>query len=108
MNNSFPRVNQKVKEILEKNKTEPAFEGTVLEGKQRRYTVINESDRARYLSEEENQDFESALFYYLGKIEEGRAKEGKEPYNSYVVINVDEPYTNEVVEIMKCNGHRGD
>jgi len=101
---SYPRINNEVKKILTEAKAEPAFKGTVLEGRERKYTIINEKDKAKYLTSEEQEEFESALFYYLGKIEEGRAIDGKEPFNSYVVINTDEPYINEIVEIMKLNG----
>lgn len=37
----------------------------------------------------------------------GREKDGKNPDNKYLVINVDEPYADEVIEIMKRNGHWG-
>lgn len=36
-----------------------------------------------------------------------RSAEGKENFNRYLVINVDEPYAAEVVEIMKRHGHWG-
>jgi len=106
MNNSWPRINHEIKALLNPGeKVEPAFEGTVLEGRERRYTVINEKDRKKYLTEEENQELQHALFHHLGKIEEGRAKDGKEPYNSYIVINTDEPYIDEIIRIMHRYGH---
>jgi len=107
MNDSHRRVNENVKAILTGDNKETAFNGTVLEGKERRYTIINEKDRKKYLTPKENEDFGSALFYYLGKIEEGRALDDKEPFNSYAVINIDEPYTGEIIEIMKRHGHWG-
>lgn len=106
MNDSYRHINQDVKNILEKHKNrEPAFDGTVLEGRERKYTILSEKDREKYLTVAENGVLDEALFYYLGKIEEGRARDGKEPFNSYIVINVDEPYVGEVIEIMKRNGH---
>lgn len=106
LNSNSRYVNQEVKNIITRHqKAEPAFERTVLEGKERRYTLINEKDRAKYLTEKENEDLDLALDYYLGKIEEARAIEGKEPFNSYIVINTDEPYVPEIVEVMKRNGH---
>ena len=106
MNTNQRHINHEVKEILLQNKkSEDAFKDTVLEGKQRRYTIINEKDRHKYLTDEENAEFGQLLHYYLGKIENGRAVQGKEPFNSYLVINTDEDYANEVVEIMKKNGH---
>lgn len=85
--------------------TEQAFEGTVLEGKERRYTVINEHDVEKYLSIGERQDLAIVLDRILGNIEHGREKDGKKPYNSYIVINTDEPYVNEITDVMKRHGH---
>lgn len=104
MNNSFPRINDEVAAILKQTKAEQAFEGTVLEGKERRYTIINERDVEKYLSIGEQQDLAIALDRVLGDIEHGREKDGKKPFNSYVVINTDEPWIDEVIEVMKRNG----
>lgn len=84
---------------------EQAFEGTVLEGKERQYTIINERDVDKYLSIGEQQDLAIVLDRILGNIEHGRGKEGKNPHNSYIVINTDEPYIDEIVEVMKRHGH---
>jgi hypothetical protein len=43
----------------------------------------------------------------LDDITKGREAEGKNPVNEYLVINTDEPYAQEVIEIMKRNGHWG-
>lgn len=104
MNNSFPRINEEVAAILNKSKEEPAFKGTVLEGKERRYTIIYERDVEKYLSMGEQQDLAIVLDRMLGNIEHGREKDGKKPFNSYVVINTDEPWIGEIVEVMKRNG----
>jgi hypothetical protein len=87
--------------------SEPAFNGTILEGRERRYTVINERDLKKYVHPEKLDRFYEVLNDVLGDIEEGRERDGKHPYNCYVVINVDEPYINEIVEIMKRHGHWG-
>jgi hypothetical protein len=84
---------------------ESAFKGTVLEGRERRYTVLNERDISKYGSEKEVDDLNSALYNVLADVEKGRQKEDKKPYNSYIVINIDEPYADEVIEIMKRHGH---
>lgn len=84
---------------------EQAFEGTVLEGKERQYTIINERDVDKYLSIGEQQDLAIVLDRILGNIEHGRGKEGKNPHNSYIAINTDEPYIDEIVEVMKRHGH---
>ena len=84
---------------------EQAFEGTVLEGKERRYTVINERDMDKYLSEKVKRDFEYELNYVLTIIENARLGEGKKEYNSYIVINTDEPYIQEIIAVMRRHGH---
>ena len=48
----------------------------------------------------------SQLRSLLEKIEDGRKSEGKER-NIYLVINTDEPYSDEVIEILKENGYWG-
>jgi hypothetical protein len=40
-------------------------------------------------------------------IEAGRREDGKKPKNTYIVINMDEPYALEVIEILKRHGHWG-
>jgi hypothetical protein len=84
--------------------SESAFIGTIKERLERKFTVIKERD----LQEHCDYDDYMALNHILAKIERGRKKNNKRPYNSYVVINLDEPYTNEIIEIMKRNGHWGD
>ncbi|WP_054704631.1 hypothetical protein [Bacillus sp. JCM 19041] len=86
---------------------ETAFKGTVLEGRERKFTVINENDVEKYSSEPWISKMNSALDDVLFDVERGRRKDGKEPFNSYLVINLDEPYADEVIEILKRNGHWG-
>lgn len=43
----------------------------------------------------------------LDDIRTGREADGKKPVNEYLVINLDEPYAEEVIEIMKRHGHWG-
>lgn len=106
MNSSSRRINQKVKDILTRNQhVEPAFEGTVLEGKKRRYTILNERDFHKYVPENLRLEFGEIFNDVLFHIESGRESEGKNPYNSYIVINTDEPYASEIADVMKRNGH---
>jgi hypothetical protein len=84
---------------------EQAFKGTVKEGFERRFTIINEHDFQKYVPEPAQEDFRITLNNMSAWIEDGRMQEGKQPYNSYVVINLDEPYIKEIIEIMKRNGH---
>lgn len=86
---------------------EPAFNGTIKEGFERRYTILNEKDYEKYIDIRLQSKFEHVLFEVLDQIEDGRIKDGKNPYNNYVVINLDEPYIYEIIEIMKRNGHWG-
>ena len=41
------------------------------------------------------------------RIGDMRALEGKNPSPEYLVINTDEPYAGEIIEILKRNGHWG-
>jgi hypothetical protein len=105
MNTSHRRVNEDIKALLTGTSRETAFEGTVKEGFERRFTVINERDYKMHVMPSLKEKFEETLGEVLERIEIGRESEGKKPYNNYVVINLDEPYIGEVIEIMKRNGH---
>ncbi|MGE7114322.1 hypothetical protein [Lysinibacillus sp. NPDC047702] len=104
MNNSYPRINEEVAAILKQTKTEPVFEGTVLEGKEQKYTVIKIADLVKCNSEFALNEVAPLMDSLLGNIEAGREKNGKKSFNSYVVINTDEPWIGEIVEVMERNG----
>ncbi|WP_018934463.1 hypothetical protein [Gracilibacillus lacisalsi] len=87
--------------------SESAFKGTVKEGWERKYTVINENDLNKYVPVNTKEDFRIAFNEVADWIENGRMKDGKEPYNNYVVINLDEPYIGEIIDILMKNGHWG-
>ncbi|MFJ7662973.1 hypothetical protein ACIQXW_11270 [Lysinibacillus sp. NPDC097162] len=105
MNDNYSRINEEVVAILKHLKAESAFEGTVLEGKEQKYTVINIADLVKYNSEHVLNEVTPLLDSLLTNIEEGRQVDGKRPYNSYVVINTDEPYINEIISILESNDH---
>ena len=84
---------------------ETAFEGTVLEGNERRYTVINERDLKKYVPYGAHETFRVAFNNVAAWIEEGRNDDGKKPFNNYIVINTDEPYIDEIIAVMKRHGH---
>ncbi|MCM3180205.1 hypothetical protein [Cytobacillus horneckiae] len=86
---------------------ESTFKGTVKEGFERRFTIVNERDFRKYVPVPVQDDFIRKFNNVADWIEDGRIKEGKKSNNSYVVINLDEPYINEIIEIMKRNGHWG-
>jgi len=106
MNNSHRRTNPEILEILTKSfGREPAFDGTVLEGRARRYTVVNESDIKKYVPANVKETFEHIVDLVGIHIEAGRTEDGKKPFNNYIVINLDEPYIGEIIEVMKRHGH---
>ena len=73
-----------------------------LGGNFNKFVILNKSDMGKHLSYDRRNDiFESSI-----AIHEGRLREGKKD-NTYLVINVDESYAPEIVEILKRNGHWG-
>jgi hypothetical protein len=84
---------------------ESAFNGTVLEGRERRYTVLNERDIRKYGTNKQIEVMNEAIDDVLVNVEIGRRGDGKKPYNSYIIINVDEPYIDEIIGVMKRHGH---
>ncbi|QPA33412.1 hypothetical protein [Thermaerobacillus caldiproteolyticus] len=107
MNDSWRRINEDIKKILTQSNREPAFDGTVKEGFERRFTIINERDFRKYVPAPLREEFISIFNKVAAWIEDGRKMDGKAPFNNYVVINLDEPYIDEIIEIMKRNGHWG-
>ncbi len=71
-------------------------------GGAKKHIVIKIEDIMRYTDHDESE----ALFDAIDAIEEERANDGK-PVNEYLVINTDEPYAHEIIEILKKNGHWG-
>lgn len=72
-----------------------------ISGMEMKFTVIKNDDIERYLDARDK----SELSRILWKIEQGRYEEGKEASNTYLVVNVDEPYAPKIIEIMKANNH---
>lgn len=105
MNTSESRINQDVVDILKEKKSEPAFEGTIKEGCECKYSIINLCDLKKYIDPFVQQDLAVVLDRVLGNIEHGREKDCKQPFNNYIVINIDEPYINDIVSILEDNGH---
>ena len=73
----------------------------MLEGMQMKFTVLKNDDILNL-----EPDSLSALDRVVGEIMDNRKAEGKKS-NTYLVINTDEPYAAEVIEIMKSHGHWG-
>jgi hypothetical protein len=70
---------------------------------QDKYMVIKYEDAQVHLSVEEK----SLLAKMFTKVAEGRKYQGKKLTNTYVVVNTDEPYIADVVDVLKRNGHWG-
>lgn len=77
---------------------------TNTEGMEMKFTVIKNDDLdSLYLIHPQiHREFERAQ----EKVQKIRIAEGKKD-NKYIVINTDEPYADEVIEIMKRHGHWG-
>jgi hypothetical protein len=73
-------------------------------GALRKFIVIKEADAIEYL----NYDEKVALEVILVKINNKRAENQRKCDNEYFVINTDEPYAGEIIEILKRNGHWGE
>lgn len=68
-----------------------------------KYTVIKNEDAFSYLTAEQ----ENNLKDILREIHACRSYDGKDTERTYLVINTDEPYADEVIEILKRHGHWG-
>jgi len=78
------------------------FETALKCGAKQKYIIIKIEDYFKYV----NSVFKLAMLDNdLKDIEDGREKDGKTRFNEYLVINTDEPYAPEVIEILKRNGH---
>ena len=80
------------------------FEAYLKNGAKRKFIVIKIEDLIKHV----NSVFKLAMLDNdLKDIQAGRKAAGKEPCPEYLVINTDEPYAEEIIEIMKRNGHWG-
>lgn len=72
-------------------------------GKFDKFLVLKSDDIQRHLSDPDKMK----LTELAEKVCDGRHKEGKPWSNTYLVINTDESYAPEIVEVLKRNGHWG-
>lgn len=80
---------------------------TNTEGMKNKFVVIKREDLQRYT----NAAATGVMIDWLAElIDKGRLASGKTPAsnNRYLVINTDEPYADEIIEIMKRYGHWGE
>jgi len=66
-----------------------------------KFIVLKNEDLDKYLTAQEEYD----LYGIVSSVDAGRMVDGKVYDNRYLVINRDEPYAVEVIEIMKKHGH---
>ena len=84
------------------------FNDSLLKGQEVKFVVINKNDVSKYVqSSEIIESFNETLTNVSNCIEHGRNQDDKNVENSYIVINTDESYIDEVVEILKRHGHWG-
>jgi len=69
----------------------------------KKHVVLKIEDVEKYLHDYQRNE----LAEMCGDIEYGRKRNGENVDNEYLVINTDEPYADEVIEILKKNGHWG-
>lgn len=73
-----------------------------LDGMNKKFVVFKKDD-LRYLDGEEYENFLACQdAVYLGLL-----RDKKNTEKTYLVINTDEPYVDEVIEILKRHGHWG-
>lgn len=65
------------------------------------HTVVKNEDVEKHLTELEKVQ----MVRLLNKVRAGRASEGKQAVNTYLIVNIDESYAPDVVQILKDNGH---
>jgi hypothetical protein len=68
-----------------------------LEQLEEKFIVLKWEDVEHGLTRDEAK----ALFVLLDKVEAYRIKQGKKPGHLYVVINTDEPYIQQVLDLLK-------
>ncbi len=54
-----------------------------------------------------NPTLQKTIYLAALSISANRASQGKNPNPEYLVINTDEPYVSEIIDILKRNGHWG-
>lgn len=66
-----------------------------------KYVVLKTDDITEYMTEKGIENLQHTLNYIANM----RQQEGKNPYNTYLVLNIDTPYAAEIYAIMHENGH---
>jgi len=66
-----------------------------------KYIIIKQDDLYRYTSQQDQID----LARILKAIRDGRIKEKKNTGNKYLVVNTDEDYAEDVIDILRKNNY---
>lgn len=69
-----------------------------------KHVVLKKQDLHEALSGDVNEDLRDSFDTTLNMVKMYRDTLGKKE-NTYFVINTDEPYADEIIEILKKNGH---
>lgn len=67
----------------------------------KKFIVLKNEDVLQHLNAFDRKD----LIRVLEKIAKGRKLAGKEIDHNYLIINTDEPYAEQVIDIMRDNNH---
>lgn len=74
-------------------------------GAERKFLVVKLEDIHKYALISEQEQLKNITYNIKDK---KFCVTGKDPNHEYLVINLDEPYANKVIDIMKEYGHWGD
>jgi len=66
-------------------------------GVRMKFAVLKIDDVRKYCSEESKRDLDKVVL----EITTGRMEDGKNPDNHYLIVNIDEPYADEVKSIIE-------
>ncbi len=68
------------------------------------HIVIKKDDLTKYLNSQEY----NALSEVLCKINQGRSLDKRPTDHRYIILNMDEPFVDEVISVLEKHGHWGD
>ncbi|WP_421663598.1 hypothetical protein [Lysinibacillus telephonicus] len=68
------------------------------------HIVIKKDDLTKYLNSQEY----NALSEVLCKINQGRSLDKRPTDHRYIIVNMDEPFVDEVISVLEKHGHWGD
>lgn len=69
-----------------------------------KYIIIKIDDLEKYAPCYSFEKFIEAYDRVMKFVKDGRKADGKEPEPAYITVNVDEPYSHEVIDILKKHG----